>query len=359
MSAAALTCAGESPAISIVVPCRNEKKHILPFLEGLDRQEGIEHAEVILADGMSQDGTRSLLASFRPKRFILQIIDNPEKIAPTGLNAAIRMAKGPIILRMDVHAEYAPDYVVRCCEMLERSGAHNVGGPSQTKAKGYVGQAVAAAFHSRFGSGGAKFHDLGYEGYVDTVQFGCWKKATLEALGLFDEKLVRNQDDELNLRLIRWGGKIWQSPRIVFWYHPRSSLGSLFRQQMQYGYWKVAVIRKHGRPASWRHVVPAAFVAVNAGLAALTALAGLSGMRPAADYAAPIWMLAASMYGICSLGASVVTGLRFGYKYIPILPAVFAIYHFGYGIGFLCGLVREFAPARGTPARDAFTAVTR
>jgi len=114
---------------------------------------------------------------------------------------------------------------------------------------------VAAAFHSSFSTGGAKAHDENYEGWVDTVAYGCWRKTTLVQLGLFDEALVRNQDDELNLRLTRAGGKIWQSRAIVSWYSPRAALSSLFRQYFQYGFWKVAVIRKHGLAGFLAHLV--------------------------------------------------------------------------------------------------------
>src|SRR5262249_47627952 len=151
----------------------------------------------------------------------------------------------------------ASDYCRRCLEALRLTGADNVGGAARTKASGLRARAIAAAYHSRFSTGGAKFHDERYEGYVDTVTYGCWHKSTLERLGLFDETLARNQDDELNLRLVRAGGKIWQSAAVVSWYRPRSSISALCRQYFQYGFWKVAVIRKHVLPASWRHLAPA------------------------------------------------------------------------------------------------------
>ena len=164
---------------------------------------------------------------------------------------------------MDTHTEYATDYVRKCVRTLETTKACNVGGPARTKADGLCPRAIQAAYHSRFSSGGARFHDEHYSGYVDTVPYGCWRKETLIRLGLFDEQLVRNQDDELNLRLIRDGGKIWQASDIVSWYHPRSTLSSLFRQYFQYGFWKVLVIRKHRLPASWRHLIPGIFMFVN------------------------------------------------------------------------------------------------
>src|SRR5262249_47183273 len=141
------------------------------------------------------------------------------------------------------------------------TGADNVGGAMRTRASGFVQEAISLAFHSPFSVGGARFHNVEYQGYVDTVPYGCWRKSKLLDLGLFDEELVRNQDDELNLKIIRRGGKIWQSSLIQSWYQPRTSLWALFCQQAQYGYWKVRVIQKHKLPASWRHVVPAASLA--------------------------------------------------------------------------------------------------
>jgi GT2 family glycosyltransferase len=189
----------------------------------------------------------------------VRTIDNPRRVVSPGLNAAIRAARGAIVIRMDAHTSYAPDYCRRCVAELERTGADNVGGPARTRTQGTRARAFAAAYHSPF-STGARFHDENYEGWIDTVPYGCWRKETLERLGLFDETLVRNQDDELNLRLIRAGGKIWQSPDIVSWYSPRATLTALFLQYFQYGFWKAAVVRKHRLPGSWRHLVPVAFV---------------------------------------------------------------------------------------------------
>ena len=161
---------------------------------------------------------------------------------------------------MDAHSEYAPDYVSQCVEVLQSTGADNVGGPARIKATGYVQRAVGAAFQSRFSTGGARFHLPEYEGEVDTVHYGCWLKSTLLEIGLFDEELIRNQDDELNYRIRSRGGRLWQSPDIRSWYFPRSSLASLFSQYFQYGYWKVRVIQKHARSVALRHIVPVLFV---------------------------------------------------------------------------------------------------
>src|SRR5262249_1078406 len=141
-------------------------------------------------------------------------------------------------------------------------GADNVGGPWIARADGYVGLAIAAAFQSSFAVGGARGHNPEYEGKVDTVYLGCWRREIFDRIGFFDEELVRNQDDEFNLRIVRSGGGVWQSPKIQSWYTPRASLRDLCRQYSQYGYWKLRVIQKHRLPASMRHIVPAGFVAL-------------------------------------------------------------------------------------------------
>jgi hypothetical protein len=260
---------------------------------------------------------------------------------------------------MDAHSEYAPDYVRQCVSVLEETGAHNVGGPARTKARGLLGRAIAAAYHSPYSTGGARFHDEAYEGPADTVVYGCWRKATLFAIGLFDESLVRNQDDELNLRIVRSGGRLWQSPRIRSWYQPRSSLAALFRQYFQYGFWKVAVILKHRLPASARHLVPGAFVLANIGLPLVLLGSALAGVGDGALFA-KAWAALAALYLGVSIAASVLTPKSAGWEVRPVLPLVFATYHFSYGLGFLSGVVYFLLAGRGaTGAPAAFTQLSR
>src|SRR5262245_60335860 len=293
--------------------------------------------EVIVADGMSDDGTAEILREYQGYCPRVQVIANPGKIVSTGLNAAILAARADTIIRLDAHTRYAPDYCRLCVAILEETQADNVGGPARTEAGGYMASAVAAAYHSRFSTGGAWFHNPECEGFVDTVPYGCWRKATLIKLGLFDPLLVRNQDDELNLRLLRAGGRIWQSPKIRSWYSPRSSLSALFRQYCQYGYWKVAVIRKHTLPGSWRHVVPVVFVGANLLLFLLTG----AGIASGAEWrwtALKLWACIAGSYILASGIASLATARKRGWKTMPVLPIVFLTYHIAYGFGFLIGL---------------------
>lgn len=318
------------PRVSIIIPCRNEARHIGKCLRSiLTQEEPAGGLEVVVADGMSDDGTRRLIAEIAAGDPRVRMIDNCERITPTGLNAAVRAARGQIIVRMDAHSEYAPDYTRECVETLEQSSAQNVGGPPLVKAQGYVQRAIGAAFHSRFSTGGGKFHQPRYEGEVDTIHFGCWQKNTLLELGLFDEELVRNQDDELNFRLRERGGRLWQSPSIRSWYHPRRTVGRLFSQYYQYGFWKVRVIQKRGRPASLRHLIPVLFAA------------GVTLGWTAALVWSPLWFVyftILAIYATTNAAFSIATAARTEWRLLPILPLVFFVYQFSYGLGFAAGL---------------------
>jgi cellulose synthase/poly-beta-1,6-N-acetylglucosamine synthase-like glycosyltransferase len=250
---------------------------------------------------------------------------------------------------MDVHTRYAPDYLVQCLKALQLTGADNVGGPWRAVGRGLVQRTIAMAFNSSFAVGNARSRMLDYEGSVDTVYLGCWRRDRLIEVGLFDEDLVRNQDDELNLRITRAGGTIWQSPAIISWYEPRSSLRQLFRQYAQYGYWKVKVIQKHRLPASVRHLIPAMFVATLV-VAALAA--------PLSPAAATILVASLASYGVAAAVAGAVLCARnSSWSSFPLTLPIFACFHFGYGIGFVAGVWR-FWSGRAT-TNSVFSDLTR
>ena len=335
-----------APRVSVIMPCRNEARYIVGVLEAILRQQEPPGGfEVVVADGLSIDGTRERVLGVAARDPRVRLVDNADHFTPHGLNAAIAAARGEVIVRMDAHTDYAPDYIAACVRTLEASGADNVGGPWVARGTGYLSRAIAAAFQSPFAVGGARGHRVRYEGPVDTVYLGCWRKEAFAKFGPFDEELVRNQDDEHNLRITRGGGRVWQSPAIRSWYVPRASIGALFRQYAQYGYWKVRVIQKHHLPASVRHLVPGAFVAL------LLAGAAAAPFLPAAALATAAL---AAAYLACTLLAALVTAARSQLRLAPALPVVFAAYHFGYGTGFLRGLV-DFALLRRGPRASATT----
>lgn len=344
-----MTCNPSPPLVTVIVPVRNEARFIDRCLQSIFTSDPLTGGmEVLVVDGMSTDGTREILTDWCRVEANLKLLDNPQRIVPTAMNIGIRAARGEIIVRMDAHSIYAVDYAAQCLAVLAETGADNVGGAARTKSTNYVGAAVCAAYHSWFSVGGARFHDVQYEGYADTVPYGCWRRGVFDWIGLFDEELIRNQDDEFNLRLTRAGGKIWQSPRIKSWYMPRGSLIGLFRQYKQYGYWKVRVIQKHKLPASPRHSVPGAFVLL------ILFLSLLSFWIPHAA-----WALAGLVgaYISASLVASFFAASGNGLKLFPILPVVFACYHFGYGCGFLRGIC-DFVILRRRPT-ELYTKLTR
>ena len=297
---------------------------------------------------MSEDGTREILFRLAQEDQRVMVIDNPQRIVPCAMNAGIQKARGRFIARLDAHNHYAPDYLAACVEVMETTRSDNVGGSMVCQGESWMQKAIAIAHHSPFAVGGARWHDAYYEGPADTVFGGFYRREVFERIGLFDESLVRNQDDEFNLRLTRAGGKIWQSPRIKSWYRPRSGLKALFQQYMQYGYWKVRVIQKHRRAASIRHLVPGGFVF------SLIALLLIALFFPPALELGVALVVA---YAIGNLVASLVTAARHGWEYLPCLPVVFACYHFGYGIGFLRGVI-DFVVLRRQPSA-VFTQITR
>lgn len=336
-----------TPKVSIIIPCRNEARHIEDCLESvLALDEPAGGFEVIVADGMSDDGTRDLVTAIAQRDSRVRLIDNPQRVTPHAMNAGILAARGEIIVRMDAHTEYARNYVVECLSVMDEAHADNVGGPVLMRATGYVQRAVAATGHSRFAIGNGSFHQAAFEGPTDTVPYGCYRKDKLVSIGLFDEELVRNQDDELNFRLVQAGGLIWQSPRIKAWYSPRGSLARLLQQYFQYGYWKVRVIQKRGHPASWRHLVPGSFAAL------LTALLLAAPLSLAARWGLA-GLIAAYLSGL--IGASVVTAAHTDAELFPALLVTFPCYHFGYGFGFLAGMW-DFAVRRRV---GRFTSLSR
>lgn len=322
--------------VSVIVPCRNEVRHIDAFLESVLAQilPSDFQLQIVIADGMSDDGTRERLSSWS-HRSELVAIDNPKRITSAALNLAIERAEGEIIVRMDVHTTYAPDYIEQCIRALDETGATCVGGPWRPIASKGLQGAIARAFESRFGSGGAASRRIDYSGHVDTVYLGAWRRADLISLGGFDEQLVRNQDDELNLRILRAGGSVWQSASIRSSYAPRASLTALFRQFFQYGYWKVPVIIKHRLPASPRHLAPFLFVTfllVTLLLAPFSRLATIAAALVAAVYAGAV--LASAI------------ALRARESTLQMCVAI-ACMHFGYGLGFGRGVLDFVVRRRG------------
>jgi glycosyltransferase involved in cell wall biosynthesis len=327
------------PLVSVVLPVRNERMHIRRCLDAVLRQDyPPDRLEVIVADGLSTDGTREAAGSFSDSHPSLRVISNAGKIVPAGLNAAIAAAHGDVVVRVDGHCEIASNYVSECVRHLQ-SGADAVGGPIETIGETAVARAIAAGMSSRFGVGDSAFRTTtGQTRFVDTVAFPAYPRAVLDRIGPFDEELVRNQDDEYNYRLRKHGGRVLLAASVRSRYFSRSSFASLWRQYFQYGYWKVRVLQKHPRQMRARQFVPALFVLA---LAASLGAALLS--------VAPWWAFVsvAGMYIALNLAASVSASGGHAATAL-LLPIVFVVLHVSYGCGFLKGLVAFSNRWRGT-----------
>lgn len=321
------------PFVSVIMPIRNEADFIARSLGAVLAQDyPADRMEVLIADGMSADDTRAIVQQLAAQHPHLQarLIDNPGRIVPTGFNAALAEARGDVIVRVDGHTVVAPNYVRECVSALERSQADNVGGKMTAVSTTPLGQAVALATSSPFGVGGARFHYSDREEWVDTVYMGAWPRSVFERIGGFDPELVRNQDDEFNYRLRAQGGRILLSPRIRSQYYSRTSLRSLWRQYYQYGFYKVCVLQKHPRQMRLRQFVPPAFVPTVLGGALLS---------PFSRIVRGLWGLTASAYAMANLYASWHIARKTAHEHLWRLPVVFSILHFGYGLGFLHGLI--------------------
>ena len=324
---------GTPPTVSIVVPCRNEKDHIETCVRSILAQEPPPGGfEVMVADGMSDDGTRDILSRLVAEDARLRVIDNPSRITSCGMNAGIHEARGQYIAIMGAHTEYAPDYVRRCVELLgEHSEACCAGGPIVSRGKSIFGQAVAAAMSHPVGVGNAKHRFPDYEGYAEGACFPMFRKEIFDKVGLYDENLFRNQDDDFNYRVAGYGGKIFISPRAQCTYYVRETPSQLFRQYCQYGYWRVAVLRRHHLPASVRQIVPVAFFL----LMLVLLVVGL--------FLPGRWRLIAAMLPAGYLSMLITAGawvsMKHGILVGLMFPIAVAIMHMAYAVGFIGGVI--------------------
>jgi len=336
---------GQFPLVTIILPCREEQD----FIEGcltsiLKNRYPRECLEILVVDGMSRDRTREIVYRIAKLEPCVKLVDNPKGVVPAALNLGIEKARGEVVMRMDAHVEYPPDYVPRLVEWLQRTGADNVGGCCVTRPSGdsAVASAIASALSHPFGVGNSRFR-LGTSTVrlVDTVPFGCFPRAVFDRVGLFDEDLTRNQDDEFNHRLNRSGGKVMLVPDVVSYYYARPSLRKLAGMFYQYGYFKPLVNRKVGSILTMRQLVPAAF------LSSVVLLGLLSFFIPGP----PILLLGIlTTYVAVCLGvacwAMAHHGFSVGLAHVLVFPTI----HVSYGFGYLRGIAR-FLVARLPPPR--------
>ncbi len=322
------------PSVSVVMPVVNEERHLRAAVQRVLDQDYPGPLDVTLAVGPSRDGTADVAQALAREFDRVRVVPNPSGATPAGLNAAITASAGEIVVRVDGHAMIPNDYVRVAVEVLQRTGADNVGGVMAAEGIGDFERAVAAAMTSRFGVGDASFHVGGEEGPALTVYLGCFRRSALERVGGYDESMERAQDWELNLRIRESGGVVYFTPSLHVTYRPRHSLRALARQYHDYGRWRREVARRHPSTLSVRYLaapVTVAVVGLGVMVSAVAAIGGrqglaLAGLAPAAVYASG------------TVIASITTGLRSRDAAATVrLPAVFATMHGAWGVGFLRG----------------------
>jgi glycosyltransferase involved in cell wall biosynthesis len=318
----------QTPQVSVLIPCRNEAKHIehcLTNIYGFTPPTG--GFEVIVIDGMSNDGTREILSHLKTRFPDFILIDNPDKVVPSAMNLGIQYAKGEYIVRADVRCIHSRSYLCDLIELSERTGADNVGGVLvPLSGETYVEKSIALAYKSRIAMGGALRDRGDFVGETDTVYGGCFKRKRLLEIGMYDESMVRNQDDELSFRLREMGGKIIQDGSIKIQYYPRNSFWHLFKQFMQYGYWKVSVIKKHPQQASLRHFLPAILV---------VGFIILSFLIPFTIYGLYGFLIYSGSYFLAVGYYSFKSAYKLSWSLLPgVIFAIFLI-HISFGIGFI------------------------
>jgi len=318
------------PLVTVAIPCLDEEAYIEECIRAVLAQEWPhDRLEILVADGMSVDASREILGRLAAADGRIRLVDNPGRIQAAGLNECIRRARGEVIIRMDVHADYAPDFVHKCVAELERTGADNVGGAARPKARTFFQRCVSAAQRSPLGISGSKYQKSEQEGFVQTVWPGAFNRRVFERVGLFDPNAIANEDAELNQRILESGGRVYMSRDIIAHYYPRDSMRSLAREYFRYGQGRARTLLKHGKLVSLRPMLP---------------LLGLVG--EAVALAAMPWQiggLSLAAYALATGAEAVRVGRAEGLVAIPVVWAIFPVLHVSHGAGFAAGLVKYLA----------------
>ena len=323
----------ELPFVTIILPVYNEEKFIEKCIHAVQEQDyPPEKMEILVADGMSTDKTVSLLNAMQAADKRISVFSNPGKIVPTGLNILIPEAKGDVVVRIDGHCIPEKDYVSNCVRHIQEDGVVAVGGPMKTIQMDDKYECIALATSSKFGVGNSTFRTMdGLTKFVDTVPFPAYSKVLIEDVGLYDEELVRNQDDEYNYRCREKGYKILLANDVRSVYFARSSFKKLWKQYFQYGYWKVRVLQKHPKQMSLRQFVPPAFVLAILFFSLLAILFSWG------------WIALLAFLGLyfgVNLAVSLSISSKKGWQLFPGLVLSFLKLHIAYGTGFITGLFK-------------------
>lgn len=316
--------------VSVVIPCRNEEKYIGKCIESFLKQSyPMELLTIIISDGMSTDNTRSIINEIKQMHNNIILLDNKGLSAPKGMNLGIRHTNSDIVIIFGAHAYADENFIIENVRALENKEVGCAGGVITTINETIKGAAIAEAMSCPFGVGNALFRFAEKESFVDTVAFGAYRRSLLNEIGVFDEELVRNQDDELNFRVEKSGAKILLSPKIKSTYVGRGDFKKLWRQYYQYGFWKVRVIQKHRRPASIRHLIPLIFVLFLSIGGVLSIFSKLIRV---------MYFLVLGLYLLLDLLFSIKISIKKKFSYLPYLIITFPLLHISYGLGFIFGI---------------------
>ena len=320
------------PEISVILPVRNEERYIENCVASIfDQDYPVDKMEVLFVDGCSEDRTVELLQTMQRQHPQIRVLQNPNRTVPYAMNIGIRESKAPVIVRLDAHAEYPADYIRLSVETLLERDCENAGGIFDTRGRGFMGEAIAAMLKTPFGVGNASYRLTDQEGYVDTVPFGCFRRELFERIGGFDERLTRNQDNELNFRIRKTGGKIWLNPKIRVLYYCRDTIRGIMRMGYMNGKWNVITMALVPGSMGVRHFVPLAFV--------LCTIAGLAGTLLGNPVIAGLFVLMWGAYLLLDgFYAWTIAGEK-GLRFLPVELILFPAFHFAYGTGSLAGLI--------------------
>jgi len=326
------------PSVSVIVPCYNEEQTICLLLNAIYTQTYPRaELEVVIADGQSTDRTRARIEEFKIDHPDIQIdiVDNPKRSIPSGLNRAIASARGEYIVRMDAHSVPTPDYIERCLKALQSGSGDNVGGVWQIEPgnDSWMARSIASAASHPLGVGDAAYRVGGNPNSVDTVPFGAFRRILVDRVGYFDESLLTNEDYEFNTRIRQTGGKIWFDPQIRSIYFARTDLAALARQYFRYGYWKAQMLRRYPQTLRWRQLLPPLFVAC---------LGLLMVLSPWTEIARWLLLIQAAIYGITLLGVGIQVSLKNRDPFMIIgVPLAITTMHNAWGCALLLGLIRK------------------
>jgi glycosyltransferase involved in cell wall biosynthesis len=308
------------PSISVILPILNEEAHLKGAINSILSQDYQGKTEVILAVGPSHDRTLEIAQQISQQDSRVVIVENPTGRTAAGLNLALKKSQNPVIVRVDGHAQIPSNYLSLVVEILNKTGAVNVGGVMAAVGTTAFENAVAGAMRSPLGVGASRFHTGGEAGVVDTVYLGAFRREALLAIGGFDERFTRAQDWELNFRLRENGGVVYFDPRLHVTYRPRSTVKALAKQYFEYGRWRRVVSRKHSGTINYRYLAPP------------FALIGFS-VSLLAGFIAPILFTPAAIYSLFVLLASIkiASNIREYFLLLAVIPTM----HFAWGAGFI------------------------